>query len=224
MSAEVEATPAVESSASVPAREVHYCEICSFPYEYCEYGSSLTKCKANLEAKNPELYAQLYSDEALSDKLKSLTTEQAESLERDSAKRERKAQAKAEKERAQLAVRCVRNTGLQNCAVACSSDKAQSDHLHPWPAPILSPVASAEGNCKRVRYAAYFRLSSRFATGASVTQSVQHPGVDEIHIQGDVADEVKALLLQRAKPFEQMPPESEGGVTEKNVVIDDKAK
>ena len=47
--------------------------------------------------------------------------------------------------------------------------------------------------------------------------------MDEIHIQGDVVDEVKNLLLQRAKPFEQMPPESEGGVGEKNIVIDDKA-
>lgn len=101
---EVEAAPA-EAPQSVPAREVKYCEICSFPYEYCEYGSSLTKCKANLEAKDPALFAQLYSEEALTDKLKSLTTEQVESLERDSAKRERKAEAKAEKERAQLAVR-----------------------------------------------------------------------------------------------------------------------
>ena len=101
---EVEAASA-EAPQSVPAREVKYCEICSFPYEYCEYGSSLTKCKANLEAKDPALFAQLYSEEALTDKLKSLTTEQVESLERDSAKRERKAEAKAEKERAQLAVR-----------------------------------------------------------------------------------------------------------------------
>ncbi|WFC97806.1 Translation machinery-associated protein 22 [Malassezia yamatoensis] len=142
-----------ESSSRVQAREVRYCEICTFPYEYCEYGSSLTKCKANLEAKNPRLYSALYSEEALTDKLKSLTTEQLESLERDSAKRERKAQAKAEKERAQLA----------------------------------------------------------------------HPGIDEIHIQGDVVDEVKNLLLQHAKPFEKMPSESEGGISEKNVVIDDKA-
>lgn len=53
---------------------------------------------------------------------------------------------------------------------------------------------------------------------------MQHPGIDEIHIQGDVVDEVKNLMLQRAKPFEQMPPESEGGIGEKNVVIDEKTK
>lgn len=95
--------PAAAGEDRFPARELRYCEICTFPYEYCEYGSSLSRCKANLEAKDPALFAKLYSDEALEDKLKSLTTEQAESLERESAKKERKAQAKAEKERAQLA-------------------------------------------------------------------------------------------------------------------------
>ncbi|WFD41896.1 Translation machinery-associated protein 22 [Malassezia psittaci] len=121
--------------------------------QLAESSSNVQAREANLEAKDPELYSALYSEEALTDKLKSLTTEQLESLERDSAKRERKAQAKAEKERAQLA----------------------------------------------------------------------HPGIDEIHIQGDVVDEVKNMLLQHAKPFEKMPPESEGGISEKNVVIDDKA-
>jgi len=101
MSAEV--APVDASNDRFVARPVRYCEICSFPYEYCEYGSSLSRCKANLEAKDPDLFRQLYSDEALEDKLKSLTTEQAESLERESAKKERKAAAKAEKERAQLA-------------------------------------------------------------------------------------------------------------------------
>lgn len=52
---------------------------------------------------------------------------------------------------------------------------------------------------------------------------MQHPGIDEIHIQGDVVDDVKKMLVQRAKPFELIPPESEGGLTEKNIVIDDKA-
>ena len=49
----------------MPARSVRYCEICSFPYEYCEYGSPLSKGKANLELKDAELYARLYSDACL---------------------------------------------------------------------------------------------------------------------------------------------------------------
>ena len=127
----VDAAPAVEAPAGVPARDVHYCENCTFPYEYCEYGSSLTKCKANLEAKNPELYAQLYSEAALTDKLKSLTTEQAESLERESAKRERKAQAKAEKERAQLAVRARETDRRRHPRLCCRVSRAPSARSSP---------------------------------------------------------------------------------------------
>lgn len=57
-----------------------------------------------------------------------------------------------------------------------------------------------------------------------MSQSVQHPGIDEIQIQGDVVDDVRELLISRSKPFEQMPPEGEGGVTASNVVVDEKSK
>lgn len=57
-----------------------------------------------------------------------------------------------------------------------------------------------------------------------MSQSVQHPGIDEIQIQGDVMDDVRELLISRSKPFEQMPPEGEGGVTASNVVVDEKSK
>ncbi|SHO77830.1 Similar to S.cerevisiae protein TMA22 (Protein of unknown function) [Malassezia sympodialis ATCC 42132] len=208
MSADV-AAPVDAGSDRFVARPVRYCEICSFPYEYCEYGSSLSRCKANLEAKDPDLFRQLYSDEALEDKLKSLTTEQAESLERESAKKERKAAAKAEKERAQLAASKIvlsRVARTKRKVITCIHG------LHQFSPPMPALKVIAKG------------LSSRFATGASVTQSVQHPGIDEIHIQGDVAHELVALIAQRAKPFDAMPSEADGGVLEKNIVIDDKAK
>lgn len=139
-----------DSPAVLPARAVEYCAICTFPYEYCEYGSSLSKCKANLQQKNPALFAQLYSEEALTDKLKSLTTEQVESLERDSAKRERKAEAKAEKERAQLAVRRATYPDDQDCPVACRTNQAQGDYLDPRTAPVFASASAAQGDCKRV--------------------------------------------------------------------------
>lgn len=67
-------------------------------------------------------------------------------------------------------------------------------------------------------------MSSRFATGASVTQSAQHPGIDEIHIQGDVVNELVTMIVKRTKPFDAMPSEADGGVLEKNIVVDEKAK
>ena len=191
----------------MPARSVRYCEICSFPYEYCEYGSSLSKCKANLELKDAELYARLYSDAALEDKLKSLTTEQAESLERESAKKERKAQAKAEKERAQLASSKIvlsRIARTKRKVITCVHG------LHQFSPPLPALKVIAKG------------LSSSFATGASVTQSTQHPGIDEIHIQGDVVEDVRALIAERKKPFDKMPSEQDGGVLTKNIVLESK--
>ena len=190
---------------SVPTRNVQYCEVCTFPYEYCEYGSSLTKCKANLEAKDPATFARLYSDAALEDKLKSLTTEQADSLERDSVKKERRAQAKEEKERAQAAASKV---VLSRTARTKRKVITVVHGLHQFSPPMPAQKVIAKG------------LSSRFATGASVSQSVQNPGIDEIHIQGDVADELRAMMIERKKPFDQLPSE----VQDKNIVIDEKGK
>lgn len=70
----------------------------------------------------------------------------------------------------------------------------------------------------------YSSLSSRFATGASVSKSVQNPGIDEIVVQGDVADEVKHLILSRTKPFHELPSESDGGPTEKSILIEEDKK
>jgi len=36
--------------------------VCSFPLEYCEFGSSLTRCKEWLKEENPDLYDKYYSE------------------------------------------------------------------------------------------------------------------------------------------------------------------
>ncbi|WFD30316.1 Translation machinery-associated protein 22 [Malassezia sp. CBS 17886] len=206
----VDDAPAAAENTPVdqfPARTVAYCDICTFPYEYCEYGSSLTKCKTHLEEKDPALYAHLYSEAALTDKLRELTTEQVVALERDSAKRERKAEAKAEKERAQLATsKIVLSRGARTKRKVITS--VHGLHLFSPPLPPLRAIAKG--------------LSTRFATGAAVTQSVQHPGIEEIHIQGDLVDDIKTMLVQRAKPFDTMQSEADGGLAEKNILIDEK--
>jgi len=53
---------------------------------------------------------------------------------------------------------------------------------------------------------------------------VHNPGIDEIHIQGDVVDDLRTMLIERKKPFDQMPSEADGGLHEKNIVFDEKAK
>ena len=53
---------------------------------------------------------------------------------------------------------------------------------------------------------------------------MQHPGVDEIVVQGDVADDVRDLILARTKPFHELPGEADGGPSDKNVVIEEDKK
>lgn len=37
-------------------------KVCSFPLEYCEFGSSLTRCKEWLKAEQPDEFDKYYSD------------------------------------------------------------------------------------------------------------------------------------------------------------------
>jgi density-regulated protein len=63
-----------EDDTTTKAKEVIYCAICTFPpevsspllytstnHEYCEFGGSLTKCKAWLNSEHPSLFNKLYS-------------------------------------------------------------------------------------------------------------------------------------------------------------------
>lgn len=106
MAAEPDAGASEEAgpSAAPPERHV-YCAVCTFPPEYCEFSASSSKCQAWLSSTHPELFSKIYSEEALTQKMANLTAKQAEDLEKDSAKKEKRAEAKAEKERKALAVR-----------------------------------------------------------------------------------------------------------------------
>lgn len=67
--------------------------------------STLTVSSALLShCGSPELIFQLSASAALEDKLANLTVEQKEALEKDLAKKERKEEAKAEKEEARVKV------------------------------------------------------------------------------------------------------------------------
>lgn len=40
---------------------VEYCKLCTMPFEYCEFGPSAAKCKAQLLIDNPTLHEKLYT-------------------------------------------------------------------------------------------------------------------------------------------------------------------
>ncbi|KAH7918473.1 hypothetical protein BV22DRAFT_1024526, partial [Leucogyrophana mollusca] len=70
--------------------------VCTFPVEYCEFGSSLTRCKEWLSEDNPTMFDKFYSDEALQTKIGTLSPGAQGELGRDTAKEGAKAEAKAE--------------------------------------------------------------------------------------------------------------------------------
>ncbi|KAJ1026588.1 hypothetical protein NDA13_003965 [Ustilago tritici] len=206
-------TETPEAGPSVPAgpqpRQVIYCAICTFPPEYCEFGPSPSKCRTWLHDNQPALYSKLWSEEAITSNLAKLTTKQAEDLEKEAAKKERKTIAKEERARQEMAAsRIILKKEARTKRKVTTSIVGL--HLFSPPLPALKVVAKA--------------LSSRFATGASVSKSVQHPGIDEIVVQGDVADDVRELILSRQKPFHELPSEADGGPSEKNVAIEEDKK
>lgn len=115
---------------------VTYCQVCSLPIEYCEFGSSLSKCKAWLEEQDPDAFARLYSDgklhylgmqrkeqqaefrlvcgaDALKEKIGTLSLDKQEKLEAEAEKAEKKAEKKAETEKKKKAVSCLPLSALQ---------------------------------------------------------------------------------------------------------------
>ncbi|KAI9569250.1 density-regulated protein DRP1 [Boletus coccyginus] len=187
--------------------QVLYCDVCSFPPEYCEFGSSLTRCKEWLHAAHPQLFERYYSEEALQSKLGTLSLEAQAKLEKDTAKKEAKAEAKADaalkkKMASQVTIKRIERNkrkfvtaihglevfgGLLWCAFT-------SDSLRDKRAVCVIDI--------ELKKAAKF-LAQKFATGASVTKNAQ--GQDEIVVQGDVSDEVLELIENSTGVFKGIP-------------------
>ncbi|KAL4245710.1 Translation machinery-associated protein 22 [Abortiporus biennis] len=145
--------------------EVTYCEVCTFPLEYCEFGSSFTKCKDRLKADDPDLYEKYYSEEALQAKLGTLSLEAQNKLEKDTAAKEAKAEKKADaamkkKMASQITIKRIERNKRKHVTAIHGLEAFDVD---------LKKVAK--------------QFAQKFATGASVTKNPQ--GQDEIVVQGD---------------------------------------
>ncbi|KAI5999752.1 eukaryotic translation initiation factor 1-like protein [Pisolithus orientalis] len=151
--------------------EVLYCKVCTFPPEYCEFGSSFTRCKEWLKESHPALYDKYYSDEALQSKLGTLSLEAQAKLEKDTAEKEAKAEKKAD-------------AALKKKMASQVSIKRMERNKRKFAFDVELKKASKF-------------LAQKFATGASVTKNPQ--GQDEIVVQGDVAEDVLELIESRTR-------------------------
>ncbi|KAI6042254.1 eukaryotic translation initiation factor 1-like protein [Pisolithus marmoratus] len=196
--------------------QVLYCQVCSFPPEYCEFGSSLSRCKEWLKESHPALYDKYYSDEALQSKLGTLSLEAQAKLEKDTADKEAKAEKKADaalkkKMASQVSIKRMERNKRKFVTAIHGLEGVRC-----VPLPLTSQHRIVILNSYDLRHAttdvelkkASKFLAQKFATGASVTKNAQ--GQDEIVVQGDVAEDVLELIESRTGVFKSVPSANVG--------------
>jgi density-regulated protein DRP1 len=164
----------VEEKMAINTNQMVYCGVCGFPPEYCEFGGVFKRCKEWLEKSHPDLYEKLYSVESLEAATSSLSLEKQEQIDRKIQKAQAKEEAKAERELQKK---------LSSKVTIKRIERSKRKH-------VVSVVGLEVFGIDLKKLAKTF--ASKFATGASVTKSLE--GKDEIIIQGDVADEVEEYV------------------------------
>ncbi|TIA91934.1 hypothetical protein E3P99_00875 [Wallemia hederae] len=174
------------STSQAPApKSVVYCGICQFPVEYCEFSNSFKRCKQWLQDELPQVFASLYSADALKEKMGSLSVEAEQKLEADVAKNEARAEKKALKEIEQK-----------------KSSKITIIREERTKRKVTTHIQNLDAFGIELKPAAKM-FAQKFATGSSVTKNPQ--GKDEIVVQGDVTDEVEDMLHARQKALSSLP-------------------
>ncbi|KAI0691388.1 eukaryotic translation initiation factor 1-like protein [Cytidiella melzeri] len=186
--------PTTETQARPPI-QVRYCQVCTFPLEYCEFGSSFKKCKEWLQNEEPDLYDKYYSEEAMQAKLGTLSLEAQSKLEKEAAKKEAKAEAKAD---AALKKKLASQVTIKRI------ERTKRKHV--------TSVHGLEAFGIDLKKAAK-QFAQKFATGASVTKNPQ--GLEEIIVQGDVSGEIVELIEEGAGVLKGIPIDNVVEVEEK---------
>ncbi|KAJ5742130.1 Translation machinery-associated protein 22 [Penicillium manginii] len=171
--AEVADTP---GSLEPQARHIVYCGVCTLPPEYCEFGGTAKKCEEWLEAKQPDLWTRLYSEDAVTANLSTLSLSAQERAAKDAAKKEaRAAQSEARdaerKAASKIQIKRVERNKRKHVTVLVGLE-----------------VFGLEN--KKIAK----DLGKKFATGSSMTRSAA--GTEEITVQGDVSEEIREWLLE----------------------------
>lgn len=180
--------PVPPAPEPVPPVQVIYCAVCSFPPEYCEFGSSLTRCKEWLSENHPDLYQRYYSEDALAWKKGTLSSEAQAKLEEDTAKKEAKAELKADaamkkKKASKVTIKRIERNKRKHITAIHGLEAFDVD---------LKKAAK--------------QLASKFATGASVTKNAQ--GQEEIVVQGDVSDDILEMIEGQVGQLKGIPPDN----------------
>ena len=165
-------------------KEVIYCEICSYPPEYCEFSGKLKRCKKWLSETHPDLYARLYDDSDdnevtnLGKKLieSSIGEERETKLEADLLKLQKREENKEQRELAKK---------LSSKVIIKREARTKRKFIV-----AIQGLEVFEIDMKKLAKT----FASKFATGCSVSKNAEKK--EEIVIQGDVIDSVESYIHQ----------------------------
>lgn len=160
--------------AEVLPKNIEYCEVCTFPPEYCEFGLSFKRCKEWLQENQPELFEKLYSADALANATSTLSLEKEQKISQEMEKKQAKEEAKLERELQKK---------LSSKVTIKRIERNKRKH-------VISISGLEVFNIDMKKLAKTF--ASKFATGASLTKNAEKK--DEIIVQGDVSDEAKDYI------------------------------
>ena len=165
-------------------KEVIYCDVCSYPPEYCEFSGKLKRCKKWLNDTHPDLYAKLYGDAnddevtKLGKKLveSSIGEERENKLEADLLKLQKKEENKEQRELAKK---------LSSKVIIKREARTKRKFIV-----AIQGLEVFGIDMKKVAKT----FASKFATGCSVSKNAEKK--EEIVIQGDVIDSVESYIHQ----------------------------
>ncbi|KAI1795030.1 eukaryotic translation initiation factor 1-like protein [Ganoderma leucocontextum] len=198
--ANTEAEASTSAAEVISPKQVLYCEVCTYPVEFCEFGSSFTRCKEWLQKTDQALYDHFYSEEALQAKIGTLSLEAQVKLDKETAKKEAKAEAKADaalKKKMRYSPTCIQVTIKR-------IERNKRKHV--------TAIHGLEAFDVDLKKAAKF-FAQKFATGASVTKNPQ--GLDEIVVQGDVSGEIVEMIEDGVGLLKNVPKDNIVEVEEK---------
>ncbi|KAI9894249.1 MAG: Translation machinery-associated protein 22 [Vezdaea aestivalis] len=174
------------------ARLVVYCGVCSLPPEYCEFGGTVKKCQEWLEDNDSEMASRLYSDDAVSASLSSLSLDAQKRAAKDASKKAAKASAAEARE-----------------AEKKQSSKVLIKRVERNKRKYVTAVSGLEAHGLELRKVAK-DFGKKFATGSSVTKLPG--GGEEIVVQGDLSNEIYEWVR---KEYRQIPGENVDCVEDK---------
>ena len=153
--------------------------------KYCEYGGTTKKCADWLQKTHPDLYSHLYSEEALSQNLSTLSVDAQKRAERDAQKKAAKAEAAESRE-----------------AEKRASSKVYIKRVERNKRKYVTEVSGLEQFGLDLKKVAK-EFGKKFATGSSVTKTAA--GGEEITVQGDVSDDILDWLTEN---HDEVPEEN----------------